>query len=115
MLEIKTILTSSNEHEEFDEKVNDALRNGWELVRRDVLPPFEGDTRFWCRLLYAELEREVEPKEPEETEDDSVAEWRITRNPILPYKCTACGAAYEKPSETCPSCKRVMTRMEVRR
>ena len=61
MTEIYTILKPIGDCEEFDERVNEALRDGWVLTRRDILPPFEGPTRLWERVLYAELERESTP------------------------------------------------------
>ena len=96
MLEIKTIMEELHNPDEFDRRVNDALAEGWELVRRDILP----------NMLYAELERETEPEE--ELEDDSTAEWRLSRSPALPYVCTACGFHSEDALRTCPNCKRAM-------
>ena len=41
---------------EFDNAVNAALREGYELKKRDVLPPYDGQLTGWPRLFYAELE-----------------------------------------------------------
>lgn len=114
MLEIKTIIRSTREMDQYDAEVNEAIRDGWVLVRRDVLQPFEGMTKLWDRILYAELEREVEEDE-EEIEVDGVAQWRISRNPRTPYKCSACGAECEDPLKFCPRCGRGMVEREVQR
>ena len=110
MLQIKTITTA--EPAEFDELVNAAIADGWDLVKRDVLPPFEGDTRFYKRTFYAELEREEEePEEEEERQDDFFAEWVLTRDPCKPYKCSFCGHRPD-PSKSlprsCPKCDKVI-------
>jgi hypothetical protein len=60
MKKIKTIIVRSEHPEEFDDLVNAALRDGWKLVRRDVLTPFEGRDWVFHRMIYAELEREVQ-------------------------------------------------------
>lgn len=106
MLEIKTIIEPAFASEAFDTKVNLDIANGWELVRRDVLVPGDRDRG---PILYAELEREVEPEEDEEPEDDGTAEWKLSRTPALPFKCTACGHHSEDAPKTCPNCGRVMT------
>lgn len=63
MLQIKTIMLDFSEAEKFDADVNAALAGGWKLVRRDVIPGWEGETTVAYRKLYAELERETEPKD----------------------------------------------------
>ncbi len=108
MLEIKTITDRLDRSKDFDDKVNEAMEEGWELVRRDVLPPMamrNGDQTY--SVLYAELEREIEPEE-DESENESVARWRISRNPRTPYKCSACGAECEDALKFCPGCGRGM-------
>lgn len=118
MLKIKTILIPTKYASQFDEEVNNFLADGWELVRRDVLPPYvcSQDNRvdMWQQMLYAELEREVEPEEEEEPEDedDGTAFWVFSRrDPIYPYKCSACGCTPD-PDKTlpdrCPACHREM-------
>lgn len=119
MLQIKTIMKSTcDQFDEFDKEVNDALAEGWELVRRDVLPPYAGvlknEGHLWKRVLYAELEREVEPAEEEEPEDedDGTAFWVFSRrNPLTPFHCSACGHTAD-PSKVlpdrCPGCHREM-------
>lgn len=108
MLEIKTIIYAVDERKDFDKAVNKALADGWELVRREILPPYEGDTRLWEQALYAELERMIEEEEDEEPEDDGIAEWVVSRNPSAPYRCNKCGHSTATPAPCCPGCKRAM-------
>jgi hypothetical protein len=111
MLEIKTILNDLNEAADFDKNVNAALADGWKLVRRDVLPGWEGDTTVAYRKLYAELERETEPEEEELTP----ASWltSLTTFGYTECKCSACGAITVNRGNILPSrcsnCKRPMT------
>lgn len=56
-MEIKTIKRQLDASEEFDKVVNQALAEGWTLIKRDVLAPYEGTTRTYYRMLYAELEK----------------------------------------------------------
>lgn len=103
MLEIKTITACTSGH--FDDTVNEALAEGWELVRRECF--ITGADR--ATTFYAELERIVD--EPEEDEDDhstEYAEWELTRNPREPYRCSACGYATNALWPTCPECDRIM-------
>lgn len=108
MLVIKTITHKVNDKAAFDKEVNDALAEGWELVKRELLPPFEGPTRFWERALYAELERVIEEEEEEEPEDDGTAEWVVSRNPSAPYRCNKCEHSTATPAPRCPGCGRTM-------
>lgn len=105
MLEIKTIWGELVRSNQFDAEVNEALADGWELVRREVLPRKveRSDT-----LLYAELERMTEPEEEEEPEDDGAAEWIVSRNPSAPYRCNKCGHSTATPAPRCPGCDRTM-------
>lgn len=106
MPEIKTIFTKIDDCGKFDERVNEALAEGWELVKRDVLVPPVPD-RY--TLLYAELERVIETEEEdEEPEDDGTAEWVVSRDPAHPYRCNKCQASTSTPTPVCPECKRVM-------
>lgn len=107
MLEIKTIIYRADDMEDFDKEVNGALADGWELTKRELLPPCEGPTRYWERVLYAELERMTEEEEDEEPEDD-VAEWVVSRNPSAPYRCNKCGHSTATPVPVCPNCERTM-------
>lgn len=109
MIKIKTIATTLENYNTFDEQVNEALAEGWELVRREVVPPYEGLTRWWDRCLYAEFERVIETEgEDEEPEDDGTAEWVVTRDPAHPYRCNKCGHSTSAPSGFCIGCGRAM-------
>lgn len=111
MLEIKTIAHPATEREEFDAEVNKALAEGWELVRRDIIPPYEGSTYAWERMFYAELEREVETEEEYELDDDdNLTSWQLIRNPVTPYRCERCGYKSTKEHDKCPECQRVVIR-----
>ena len=103
MLEIKTIIGFIDKTEEFDEKVNTALADGWDLVKRDM--PVAGVDHI--PFYYAELERIVE--EPEEDDDyDMPAHWITTRNPSKPLRCSNCGYEETTPKPVCPNCIKVM-------
>ena len=54
MKQIKTIFYKIDFYEKFDREVNEALADGWELKRREVIVPHVAD-RY--TLLYAELEK----------------------------------------------------------
>lgn len=59
-MEIKTIKDRLDNSEYFDEKVNDALHDGWRLTKREVLIPASQPNvsgRFLNIMLYAELEK----------------------------------------------------------
>lgn len=64
---MKQILTIKNRFDNetcFDAKVNDALKNGWELKTRTVIIPNAQTENFsTCHMLYAELEKEVQNDE----------------------------------------------------
>lgn len=59
-MEIKTIILNADYAEKFDNKVNTALADGWELVRREVII---AQTEKQCTGLYAELAKLPEPEE----------------------------------------------------
>lgn len=111
MLQIKTIFYKIDLYEKFDREVNEALADGWELVRRDVLVPHVQD-RY--TLLYAEFERDIAEEEEEDGEADTMAEWVFSRhNPLEPYHCSNCGGAADpdKPlPNLCPNCQKIMRR-----
>jgi hypothetical protein len=87
MLEIKTI--TSPYEDTFDYRVNAALKEGWELNRRECF--ITGSDR--AATFYAELSRVVLPDEvePELDEYEDEAHWQIHRDPINPFHCSACG------------------------
>lgn len=108
MLEIKTIIEAVKNSTQFDRKVNEELAAGWELVRRDIIPAGLPDSP---RLLYAELEREVETEEEYELDDDdNLTSWQLIRNPVTPYRCEKCGYKSTKEHDKCPECQRVVIR-----
>lgn len=108
MLEIRTIVTLTAGH--FDDEVNDALADGWELVRRECF--IAGSDR--ATTFYAELERVVDKLKEEEDTDIpcDFAQWVMTRNPRNPYRCSACGHATNAQWATCPNCSAAMTEEE---
>ena len=104
MLEIKTI--TGNTAHRFDKAVNDALTEGWELVRRECF--ITGADR--ATTFYAELERIAdEPEEEGEDHSTDYAHWNIIREPRNPYMCSACGHRTNALWPTCPQCDRIMT------
>lgn len=92
MKQIKTIQAPNAA--KFDELVNEALAEGWELTRRECSR----------EQFVAFLERE------EETEEDpvTVAQWVPTRDPFHPWRCAACGLKATNPYDECPSCGAIM-------
>ena len=100
MIYVKTIIKPTCDVDDFDNEVNKALADGWELVRRDIITPPDESSK-----LYAELERYIEEEE-EEPEDDGAAEWIVTRNPSAPYRCNKCGYSTSVPIHYCPGCER---------
>lgn len=113
MLEIRTIIVASTLPGKFDTEVNNLLKEGWELVRRDVLPPYEGECMTCPQRLYAELERIVdEQTDDEDDEDTESAEWWITRDPTKPYRCSKCEYKSTIKWPRCPSCDKPMRSVE---
>lgn len=110
MLEIRTIIVPSTHPGKFDDEVNTHLKEGWELVRRDVLPPFEGECTVVPQRLYAEMERIKEELETddEDEEDTDEADWEIVRDPSKPYRCSNCGYKATIQWPKCPSCDKPM-------
>lgn len=106
MLEIKTITASLAHH--FDRAVNQALADGWELVRRECF--ITGSDR--AATFYAELERIVEEPEEEDDAPGGTAYWNTARDPRNPYRCSACGYATIAKWLVCPECGRPMENAE---
>ena len=102
MLEIKTITAYTSGH--FDDTVNEALAEGWDLVRRECF--ITGADR--ATTFYAELERVI--AEPEEDDDipADFARWTISRDPQYPYRCSNCGYKARETWATCPDCSASM-------
>lgn len=95
MKQIKTIARNANAAEEFDAEVNKAIAEGWALVKRDVLRPYEGPTCLFFRMLYAELEREI----VEKTMERECGSCRYCSTAVYDFPCTDCKDAnkWEEP------------------
>lgn len=107
MEQIKTIIKA--DATEFDDLVNTALKLGWQLVNRQVLPGSEGV------LFYAELNMYSEPEEltePEEVIEEFTAEWEVSRDPAHPLRCSKCRRPEVFPVKICPDCGRLMRNAE---
>jgi hypothetical protein len=113
MLEIRTIIIEATRVARFDNEVNNHLKEGWTLVRRDVLPPYEGEVTCTTQKLYAELERYTEDVESEENEEEETewAEWQVARDPARPYRCSHCSYKAAVKWSTCPDCGKSMNRV----
>lgn len=64
MKQIKTIKNRLDNNKQFDDEVNQALLEGWKLIKREVINPNgqpSGATYFHT-MLYAELERDIEKR-----------------------------------------------------
>lgn len=59
MLQIKTIIETTECYDEFDKQVNAALADGWYLIKRDVLPPYVSEGYDYARCLIAEMEKVI--------------------------------------------------------
>lgn len=101
MLQIRTVIAHTSGH--FDDEVNGAMTEGWELVRRECF--ITGADR--ATTFYAELERVVDDLASEDTTPD-VAVWMKSRDPHYPYRCSACGCKIPEPVVNCPNCDRLM-------
>ena len=101
MLEIKTITAGLAPH--FDRAVNEALADGWEIVRRECF--ITGSDR--ATTFYAELERVAEEVEKGD-QSVSTARWQMTRDPRNPFRCSACGYKTNAKWIVCPKCRMPM-------
>lgn len=110
MIEIRTIIIESSRPARFDDEVNKHIKEGWELVRREVLPAYEGEVVVTQQKLYAELERYVEETETDDDDDtpEGWADWWITRDPSKPFRCSKCGFKAVVKWPTCPACESQM-------
>lgn len=76
-MKIKTIIRNTDHVEKFDEEVNEAIADGWILVKREVLPGMQYNATNWAwRALYAEL---VLPDPAPEPEPVAVDPWELAR------------------------------------
>ena len=104
MQEIKTITEQTASA--FDATVNKAIADGWALNRRECF--ITGSDR--ATTFYAELERFTydDEDEKEEEAEDNVGVWLISRDPLYPFKCSACGCKSHQAIVNCPYCHRIM-------
>lgn len=92
-MKIKTIARNFDHVNEFDRKVNEALAEGWHLVKREVIPGVSDNSENGRRLLYAELAQldpvpevaEPQPMDPL----DAVRVIKATRKGVPPKDCHA--------------------------
>lgn len=73
MLKIKTIKYRLDSSDDFDNAVNQAIADGWELVERRVLQPLSqpnNGSTYTHTMLYAELEKGREPVHKEAPKTD---------------------------------------------
>lgn len=68
-MEIKTVCVAVGQAKEFDRQVNEALAEGFRLVKRELLPFAEGPSRYVERAYYAELVKLDEPPAPKPWEE----------------------------------------------
>lgn len=99
-MKIKTIGKKYNSQglKEFDAEVNDALAEGWRLVRRDALPGYNLGSVYYDPTLHAELvmldgsEEQKEPEEPAEiTPLEALQFIQDTCNGVSLYDCNTKG------------------------
>lgn len=76
-MQIKTIKFKIDAAEAFDNEVNRALENGWALTKREVLPPYEGQSYVHHRMLYAELQKEMSDTDISIQEENRVLRARL--------------------------------------
>lgn len=66
MMQIKTVRHRLDNADQFDQEVNDALRDGWTLSKRSVINPIaQSNSHFIHTMLYAELVKEVTENDAE--------------------------------------------------
>ena len=68
-MEIRTILINAGQAERFDKLVNEALAEGFHIVKRELLPFVEGPSRYVDRAYYAELVKLDPPPAPKPWEE----------------------------------------------
>ena len=96
MKQIKTIKDRLDNAEAFDKAVNSALREGWQLTKREVIRPAAQPTNgaILHSILYAELEHE------EITEDERGCEnCRYFSTPSCSEPCLSCDEECSKWEE----------------
>lgn len=91
MLQIKTIIGTTECYDEFDKQVNAALADGWYLIKRDVLAPYISEGIEYARCLIAELEREIITDEEKCCENCAYRDCAENQDP-----CRSCGEDADK-------------------
>ena len=92
-MKIKTIKNRLDNPESFDKDLNQALADGYQLIRRDVVPGFRlDDGRFLHNMLYAELVLPDPPAEPVEIDPfEALRQVKAFCASIPPHTCqTGC-------------------------
>lgn len=81
-MEIKTIWIRADCAEDFDNKVNKSLQNGWALRKRELSRPYTDDK---MTMLYAELEKPDAEDMPKEAPASDPEQITITLDPDIEY------------------------------
>ena len=92
MKQIKTIKNRLDNAEHFDTAVNESIKEGWTLTKREVLIPNAQECHYTYIMLYAELERGGIAGDEEEEDEER--------------RCQSCmyyACSYH--TEPCYSCK----------
>lgn len=90
-MKIKTVIKNLDHPKEFDTEINEALADGWRLVKREVLPggPLRQDA-YARRMLYAELVQLDPEPEPEAQPLDPIDCLEALRKFCAGSKCDTC-------------------------
>lgn len=83
-MKIKTIIRGLSWADEFDQLVNEALEDGWQLVKREVI----ADTQLLVELVLLEPKPEAEPPA------NPVAALRALREFCVSRPCEGCPLVY---------------------
>ena len=97
-MEIKTVCKKIGPEgtPEFDETVNKLLADGWQLVKRGVIPDYDMGSMYFVPSIYAELVK-VDQDEMEGLEFDPY-KWEEAANVLRGI----CGTAEKCEDEYCP-------------
>lgn len=92
-MKIKTIKNRLNNAEQFDKELNRALADGYQLIRRDIVPGFSL-TGGGClhNMLYAEMVLPDPAPDPEPVEIDAIQALHIVKDACLAHSgsCNEC-------------------------
>jgi hypothetical protein len=84
MKQIKTIAHRMDNADLFDEAVNAALAEGWQLTKREVINPMAQSEKLLAYVtIYAELEREVITEKEQTCDNCKHLENRADQEPCL--------------------------------